>query len=66
MESGRLKVQIQGQGLKDLDFFSKSDPICLVEELVGDTWTVRGQTERIENCLDPHFVKAVEFDFTSP
>ena len=42
MEIGRLKVQIEGQGLKDLDFFSKSDPICLVEELVGDTWTVRG------------------------
>ena len=37
----RLKCRIEGEGLADLDFFSKSDPICLIEEFVNNAWQVR-------------------------
>ena len=37
----RLKCRIEGVQLADLDFFSKSDPICLVEEFVNNAWQVR-------------------------
>ena len=39
---GRLQLKIEGVELKDLDFFSKSDPICVLEEKVGHVWHKRG------------------------
>ena len=36
--SGRLSFKISGRELKDLDFFSKSDPICVVETLRNEAW----------------------------
>ena len=61
----RLKCRIEGVGLADLDFFSKSDPICLVEEFVGNAWQVRDQTEKIDNELNPVFQRQPEFAYTS-
>ena len=63
--SGDLSCKIEGENLKDLDTFSKSDPICLVEEKVNGIWQARGQTERIMNDLNPVFQNAVEFRYTS-
>ena len=61
----RLRCRIEGVGLADLDFFSKSDPICLVEELVNNAWQVRDQTEKIDNDLNPVFQRQPEFGWTS-
>ena len=64
--SKRLKCKIVGVNLIDLDFFSKSDPICMVEELVrGGEWTRRDQTEVIMNNLNPEFTKELEFEYTN-
>ena len=35
---GDLSCKIEGVNLADLDFFSKSDPVCLVEEKVNRIW----------------------------
>ena len=61
----RLKCRIEGVNLADLDFFSKSDPICLVEEFVNSAWQVRDQTEKIDNDLNPVFTRQPEFAYTS-
>ena len=61
----RLKCRIEGEGLADLDFFSKSDPICLVEEFVNSAWQVRDQTEKIDNELNPVFQRQPEFSYTN-
>ena len=53
--SGRLQLRIEGRDLADLDFFSKSDPICVLEEKVNNVWHRRGQTEKIDNDLNPVF-----------
>ena len=63
--SGRLSFKISGRELKDLDFFSKSDPICVVETLRNEAWQTLGQTERIMNNLDPDFKKIVEISYES-
>ena len=37
-QEGELTCKIVGIELKDLDTFSKSDPICLLEEKVNGIW----------------------------
>ena len=61
-----VQFKIKGQQLKDIDFFSKSDPICLVEEYMQDdnTWRVIGQTEKIDNNLNPEFQTQPEFNYS--
>ena len=57
--AGTVRFQIKGQQLKDLDFFTKSDPICLVEEYKENEgnhkWEVIAQTEKIDNNLNPEY-----------
>ena len=31
----KVELSISGRKLKDLDFFSKSDPQCMIYEMVG-------------------------------
>ena len=64
-EENCMKCRIEGVNLIDLDFFSKSDPVCIVEELVDGGWITRDQTERISNNLNPVFTKEVEFAVSS-
>ena len=61
---GRLRCQIKGQQLKDLDLFSKSDPICLVEEYKNNQWEVVAQTEKLDDNLNPEFQTQPEFNYT--
>jgi Ca2+-dependent lipid-binding protein len=53
--SMKVILSIRCKQLKDLDTFSKSDPICIVKETtkgLNKTW---GKTERIMNNLNPIF-----------
>ena len=50
-----VNLYISGRKLKDLDAFSKSDPVCYVYEKKGSSWAKIGQTERISNNLNPNF-----------
>ena len=60
-----VKLFIQGRNLKDLDMFSKSDPVCIVFEKAqeSDDWFEIGRTEYIKDNLNPDFQKCIDVDF---
>ena len=63
---GRLKCKIKGLKLKDLDFFTHSDPICIIEEKIGGgEWQEVGRTEKLDNNLNPVFKVEPEFNYKS-
>ena len=62
VRGGNLYFKIEGEELKDLDFFSKSDPICVLEEKIGHVWQKRGQTEVIMDDLNPVFETVLEIE----
>ena len=43
----KVELGISGRKLKDLDVFSKSDPQCMVYEMVNNNWVMKGKTEQI-------------------
>ena len=51
----QVNLFISGRKLKDLDAFSKSDPVCLVFEQINGSWRKIGKTEQIKNNLNPDF-----------
>ena len=60
-----VKLYISGRNLKNMDMFSKSDPICIVFEKAQDReeWFEIGRTEFIKDTLDPNFEKAIDIDY---
>ena len=52
-----VKLYLSGRNLKDLDMFSKSDPVCIVFEKAqtGNEWFEIGRTEYIKDDLNPDF-----------
>ena len=53
--SMQVNLYISGRKLKNLDTFSKSDPLCRVYEKKQGNWVKLGQTERINDSLNPNF-----------
>ena len=56
--SSRVELCLSASGLVNLDWFSKSDPLCVV--YLGDargTFRELGRTEMIRDDLNPHFVR---------
>ena len=51
--SNKVELSISCTNLKDLDFFSKSDPVVFVYEQRGKNWDKIGRTEVIDNNLNP-------------
>ena len=49
----QVEVSVSCQNLKDLDYFSKSDPCVLLYEHSGRGWSLLGRTEVIDNNLNP-------------
>ena len=60
-----VKLYISGRNLKNMDMFSKSDPLCVVFEKAQDSddWFEIGRTEFIKDTLDPNFEKAIDIDY---
>ena len=60
-----VKLYISGRNLKNMDMFSKSDPICVVFEKAQDKdeWFEIGRTEFIKDTLDPNFEKSIDLDY---
>ena len=58
----QVNLYVSGRKLKDLDTFSKSDPICIMQEMRGGAWYTVGKTEQVKNSLNPDFKTA----FTMP
>lgn len=50
----RVELSISCTNLKDLDVFSKSDPVVFIyEKTTSGGWHKRGRTEVIDNNLNP-------------
>ena len=53
--SMQVNLFVSGRKLRDLDTFSKSDPQCMIYEKVNGNWVKKGQTEQLNNNLNPDF-----------
>ena len=61
-----LMLSIRGRNLRDMDFFSKSDPMCVVYvKSFGQTaaWEELMRTECIQNNLNPQFTKKIKLSY---
>ena len=67
----KVELMLSARALADRDLFSKSDPVCIVEELVprGPPGQIQhvfvevGRTERIKNSLSPRWNKRICLDY---
>ena len=61
-----VELSISGRSLRDLDFFSKSDPMCVVfiQPFGGHHWKEFARTEMIQNNLNPHWVTKITMAYT--
>ena len=59
----QVNLFISGRKLKDLDTFSKSDPVCLVFEKINGSWKQIGKTEQIKNQLNPDFTTSFQVPY---
>uniref|UniRef100_A0A8C9QYJ3 Copine-3 n=1 Tax=Scleropages formosus TaxID=113540 RepID=A0A8C9QYJ3_SCLFO len=60
----KVELSISCNKLIDKDVGSKSDPLCVLLQSVGDDkWTEVDRTERIKNCQDPEFSKKLRVDY---
>ena len=64
--SQKVELFISCRKLKNLDVFSKSDPICRIYEFNerAKSWVKVGQTERIDNNLNPDFKTPIPFTYS--
>lgn len=49
----KVELSVSCSNLKDLDHFSKSDPVVFLFEKRGREWIPLGRTEVIDNNLNP-------------
>jgi len=61
----RTKVELtfSCSDLKSLDTFSKSDPEVYVFTKINGVWQLLGTTEKIKNCANPKFTRAVTVNY---
>ncbi|CAI2365779.1 unnamed protein product [Moneuplotes crassus] len=62
----RISLHISCKNLKDLDIITASDPICYfyIEDASSPgEWALYGETEQIENNLNPQFVTYFEINY---
>ena len=66
-----VELSISGRSLRDLDVFSKSDPMCVVytqpfgstSTSTGKKWQELLRTECIQNNLNPDFTQKVQISY---
>ena len=58
-----VNLYISGRKLKNLDTFSKSDPICILFEQKNGKWIEIARTEMIKDNLNPDFEQAFTVDY---
>uniref|UniRef100_A0A8C7NTU8 Copine-3 n=1 Tax=Oncorhynchus mykiss TaxID=8022 RepID=A0A8C7NTU8_ONCMY len=60
----KVKLSISCSNLLNKDVGSKSDPLCVMMQSIGnDKWTELDRTERVKNCQDPEFSKKLLLDY---
>ena len=61
--SMRINLYVSGRKLRDLDTFSKSDPCVILAENRDGNWITLGQTEQVQNSLNPDFRTGFTIDY---
>ncbi|CDQ67758.1 unnamed protein product [Oncorhynchus mykiss] len=57
----KVKLSISCSNLLNKDVGSKSDPLCVMMQRIGnDKWTELDRTERVKNCQDPDWVSDID------
>ncbi|XP_030632091.1 copine-1 isoform X2 [Chanos chanos] len=60
----KVELSISCNSLLDKDVGSKSDPLCVLLQSVGDgKWTEIDRTEKVKNSQDPEFSKKLRIDY---
>jgi len=62
----RIELYVSCRNLKDLDYFSKSDPYIKVyfrRDFTVKQYSLYGRTETQANDLNPNFKTTFQFDF---
>uniref|UniRef100_A0A8C2PW85 Copine I n=1 Tax=Cyprinus carpio TaxID=7962 RepID=A0A8C2PW85_CYPCA len=60
----KVELSISCSNLLDKDVGSKSDPLCVLLQSVGDDkWSEVERTERVKNCQDPEFSTKLHIDY---
>uniref|UniRef100_A0A674BYA2 Copine-3 n=1 Tax=Salmo trutta TaxID=8032 RepID=A0A674BYA2_SALTR len=60
----KVELSISCSNLLNKDVGSKSDPLCVLLQSIGDDkWTELDRTEKVENCQDPEFSKKLLLDY---
>uniref|UniRef100_A0A8C8M046 Copine-3 n=1 Tax=Oncorhynchus tshawytscha TaxID=74940 RepID=A0A8C8M046_ONCTS len=60
----KVELSISCSNLLDKDVGSKSDPLCVLLQSIGDDkWTELDRTEQVKNCQDPEFSKKLLLDY---
>merc|ERR1711962_1586226 len=61
----KLIISLQARGLRVMDTFSKSDPMCVLYRKCGvrGEWEEVGRTETLENPLDPEWQTSFTLDY---
>ena len=59
--SYQLELHFSCSNLRDLDYASKTDPMCVLYEYNEKslTWFQKGKTEMIKDALNPQFINTV-------
>lgn len=57
----KVELSISCTNLKDMDVFSKSDPVVFLYEKRGKEWQKIGRTEVIDNNLNPKVFCGAEY-----
>jgi len=65
MDSRTFLITLSCRGLRVMDTFSKSDPMCVVFRKCGvrGEWEEVGRTETLENTLDPEWQTSFTLDY---
>lgn len=56
----KVELSVSCTNLKDMDVFSKSDPVVFLHEMRGREWQKLGRTEVIDNNLNPKVLTVLE------
>ncbi|CAG5978173.1 unnamed protein product [Menidia menidia] len=59
----KVELTISCTDLLDKDVGSKSDPLCVLLQKSGDSWTELGRTERLKNTSSPSFSQRLRLDY---
>lgn len=61
----QIELTISCRNLKNFDTLSLTDPQCKISEwnLATDQWKLIGETEVIDDNLNPDFVKTIKFPY---